>query len=119
MEVHHVLRVGALHRDGEGLEGVEGERNQAPHRVVDGSPQESRLDLKLQEARITSVKSERKKKSIRAVPGYRLRHLDSSQRREPRSGSGIPQRQSSSAGGLALGYRGKPLPGQLASRWLQ
>lgn len=49
---------------------MEGERNQAPHRVVDGSPQESRLDLKLQEARITSVKSERKEKSIRAVPGY-------------------------------------------------
>lgn len=56
VEVHHVLGVSALHRDGEGLEGVEGERNQAPHGVIDGAPQEARLDLKLQEARITSVK---------------------------------------------------------------
>lgn len=70
VEVHHVLGVGALHRDGEGLEGVEGEGNQAPHCVIDGAPQESRLDLKLQQARITSVKSERKSKSIMAVPGY-------------------------------------------------
>lgn len=49
---------------------MEGERNQASHCVIDGSPQESRLDLKLQEARITSVKSERKRKSIMAVPDY-------------------------------------------------
>lgn len=70
VEVHHVLGVGALHRDGEGLEGVEGEGDQAPHRVIDGAPQESRLDLKLQQARVTSVKSERKKKSIMAAPDY-------------------------------------------------
>lgn len=70
VEVNHVLCVSALHRDGKGLEGVEGERNQASHCVIDGSPQESRLDLKLQEARITSVKSERKRKSIMAVPDY-------------------------------------------------
>lgn len=56
VEVHHVLGVRALHGDGEGLEGVEGERNQATHGVIDGAPQEARLDLKLQEARITSVK---------------------------------------------------------------
>lgn len=70
VEVYHVLRVRALHRDGKGLEGVEGERNQASHGVIDGPPQESRLDFKLQEARITSVKSERKRKSIMAVPDY-------------------------------------------------
>lgn len=70
VEVHHVLGVRALHRDGEGLEGVEGEGDQAPHCVIDGAPQESRLDLKLQQARITSVKSERKRKSIMAVPDY-------------------------------------------------
>lgn len=49
---------------------MEGEGDQAPHRVIDGAPQESRLDLKLQQARITSVKSERKRKSIMAVPDY-------------------------------------------------
>lgn len=70
VEVNHVLCVSALHRDGKGLEGVEGECNQASYCVIDGSPQESRLDLKLQEARITSVKSETKRKSIMAVPDY-------------------------------------------------
>lgn len=70
VEVNHVLGVSALHRDGEGLEGVEGERNQAPHCVIDGSPQESRLDLKLQKARITSIKSEKKRMSVMAVPDY-------------------------------------------------
>lgn len=70
VEVHHVLGVGALHRDGEGLEGVEGEGHQAPHRVIDGAPQEPRLDLKLQQAGVTGVKSERKRKSIMAVPRY-------------------------------------------------
>lgn len=70
VEVDHVLGVGALHRDGEGLEGVEGEGHQAPHGVIDGAPQEPRLDLELQQARITSVKSERKRKSITPVPDY-------------------------------------------------
>lgn len=70
VEVNHVLSVSALHRDGEGLERVEGERNQTPHCVIDGSPQESRLDLKLQEARITSIKSEKKRRSVMAVPNY-------------------------------------------------
>lgn len=70
VEVNHVLCISALHRDGKGLKGVEGERNQTSHGVIDGSPQESRLDLKLQEARITCIKSERKRKSIIAVPDY-------------------------------------------------
>lgn len=70
VEVDHILGVGALHRDGERLEGVEGEGHQAPHCVIDGAPQEARLDLELQQARITGVKSERKRKSIMAVPDY-------------------------------------------------
>lgn len=70
VEVDHVLSVGALHRDGEGLKGVEGEGDQTSHRVVDGAPQEPRLDLELQQAGVTGVKSERKRKSIMAVPDY-------------------------------------------------
>lgn len=70
VEVHHVLGVGSLHRDGEGLEGVEGEGDQAPHGVIDGPPQQPRLDLELQQPRVTSVKSERKRQSIMAVPDY-------------------------------------------------
>lgn len=50
VEVDHVLCVGPLHGDGEGFEGVEGEGHQAPHRVVDGPPQQARLDLKLEQA---------------------------------------------------------------------
>lgn len=34
VEVDHVLCVGALDRDGEGFEGVEGEGNQASHGVI-------------------------------------------------------------------------------------
>lgn len=47
VEVDHVLGVGALDRDGEGFEGVKGEGNQTPDRVVDRSSQQSRLDFKL------------------------------------------------------------------------
>lgn len=55
VEVDHVLGVGALDRDGEGFEGVKGEGNQTPDRVVDRSSQQSRLDFKLQEARVSGV----------------------------------------------------------------
>lgn len=56
VEVDHVLGVGPLDRDGEGLEGVESEGHQASDRVVDRPPQQARLDLKLQQARVTSIK---------------------------------------------------------------
>lgn len=55
VEVDHVLGVGPLHGDGEGFEGVEGEGHQAPHRVVDGPPQQARLDLELEQARVARV----------------------------------------------------------------
>lgn len=47
MEVDHVLCIGALHRDGKGLEGVEGEGNQASHSVIYRPSQQACLDLKL------------------------------------------------------------------------
>lgn len=55
VEVDHVLGVGPLHGDGEGFERVEGEGHQAPHRVVDGPPQQARLDLELEQARVARV----------------------------------------------------------------
>lgn len=56
VEVDHVLCVGALNRDGERFERVEGEGNQAAHGVINGPPQKARLDLKLQQARVSCVK---------------------------------------------------------------
>lgn len=56
VEVDHVLRVGPLDRDGKRLEGMEGEGNQAAHGVADRPSQQARLDLKLQQARVSSVK---------------------------------------------------------------
>lgn len=47
VEVDDVFGVGPLNRYGKGLEGVEGEGHQPPHRVVNRSPQESRLDFEL------------------------------------------------------------------------
>lgn len=55
VEVDHVLGVGPLHGDGEGFERVEGEGHQAPHCVVDWPPQQARLDLELEQARVPSV----------------------------------------------------------------
>lgn len=56
VEVNHILGVGPLDRDGEGFEGVESEGHQAPDRVVDRPPQKARLDFKLQQAGVTSIK---------------------------------------------------------------
>lgn len=56
VEVNHVLRVGPLDRDGEGLEGVEGEGHQTSDGVVDRPPQKARLDLELQQAGVASIK---------------------------------------------------------------
>lgn len=55
VEVDHVLGVGPLHGDGEGFERVEGEGHQAPDRVVDGPPQQARLDLELEQARVPRI----------------------------------------------------------------
>lgn len=60
VEVDHVLGVGALDRDGERLEGVESEGDQAPHGVVYGPSQQAGLDLKLQQAGVPSVKPGRR-----------------------------------------------------------
>lgn len=56
VEVDHVLGVGALHRDCEGFEGVEGEGDQAPHGVIYRPSQQSGLDLELQQAGVPRVK---------------------------------------------------------------
>lgn len=56
VEVDHVLGVGALHRDGEGFEWVEGECDQAPHGVIYRPPQQPGLDLELQQAGVPRVK---------------------------------------------------------------
>lgn len=55
MKVDNVFGVGALHRDGERLEGMEGERDQSPDRVVNGSAQQACLDLKFQQPRVPRV----------------------------------------------------------------
>jgi hypothetical protein len=39
VEVHNILRVSPLHRDGERLKRVKGEGNEASHSVVDGAAQ--------------------------------------------------------------------------------
>lgn len=56
VEVNHILRVGPLDRDGEGFKGVESEGHQTSDRVVDRPPQKARLDFKLQQAGVTSIK---------------------------------------------------------------
>lgn len=55
VKVDNVFGVGALHRDGEGLEGMEGERDQSPDSVVNGSAQQACLDLKFQQSRVPRV----------------------------------------------------------------
>lgn len=72
VEVDHVLGVGPLHRDGEGLEGVEGEGHQAPDGVVDGTAQEARLDLELEQAGVPSVKPVRETEERQRRPGASL-----------------------------------------------
>lgn len=62
VEVDHVLGVGPLDRDGEGLEGVEGEGHQASDCMVHGTAQKACLDLKLQKAGVPSVKPVRETK---------------------------------------------------------
>lgn len=57
VEVDHVLCVGALDRNGKGFERVEGEGNQATHSVINRPSQQARLDLKLQQAGVTCIKS--------------------------------------------------------------
>lgn len=56
VEVDHVLRIGPLHRNGEGFKWVESEGDQASHRVVYRAAQQARLDLELQQARVSRVK---------------------------------------------------------------
>lgn len=65
VKVDNVFGIGALHRDGKGLEGMEGERDQSPDRVVNGSAQQACLDLKFQQSRVPRVEpaGEKKKKS--------------------------------------------------------
>lgn len=55
VKVDNVFGIGALHRDGEGLEGMEGERDESPDRVVNGSAQQACLDLKFQQSRVPRV----------------------------------------------------------------
>lgn len=55
VEVDHILCVGALDRDGKGLKGVEGEGNQAPYGMIYRPSQQACLDLKLQQAGVTSI----------------------------------------------------------------
>lgn len=55
MEVYYIFSISPLHGDSKGLERVEGECNQASDSVIDRPAQESRLDLELQEARISGV----------------------------------------------------------------
>lgn len=55
VEVNHILGVGPLDGDGEGLERVEGEGHQTSDCVVDGPPQKARLDFKLQKAGVPSI----------------------------------------------------------------
>lgn len=56
VEVDHVLRIGPLHRNGEGFKWVESEGDQASDRVVYRAAQQARLDLELQQARVSRVK---------------------------------------------------------------
>lgn len=55
VKVDNVFGIGALHGDGEGLEGMEGERDQSPDSVVNGSAQQACLDLKFQQSRVPRV----------------------------------------------------------------
>ncbi len=55
VKVDNVFGIGALHRDGERLEGMEGERDQSPNRMVNRSTQQACLDLKFQQPRVPRV----------------------------------------------------------------
>ncbi len=55
VKVDNVFGIGALHRDGERLEGMEGERDQSPNRMVNRSAQQACLDLKFQQPRVPRV----------------------------------------------------------------
>lgn len=55
MKVDNVFGIGALHRDGERLEGMEGECDQSPNRMVNRSAQQACLDLKFQQPRVPRV----------------------------------------------------------------
>ncbi len=55
VKVDDVFGICALHRDGERLEGMEGERNQSPDRMVNRSAQQACLDLKFQQPRVPRV----------------------------------------------------------------
>lgn len=57
VEVDYILRVGALDGDGKGFKGMEGEGDEAAHGVVHRPSQQAGLDLKLQQAGVTCVKS--------------------------------------------------------------
>lgn len=72
VEVDHILGVGPLDRDGEGLEGVEGEGHQASDCVVHGTAQKARLDLKLQKTGVPCVKPVREMKERQRCPGSSL-----------------------------------------------
>lgn len=64
VEVDNVLCVSPLHRNGERLKGVEGEGDEATHRVVDGAAQQACLDLKLQQARVPGVEPKQRKDTV-------------------------------------------------------
>lgn len=73
VKVDNVFSVGSLHGDGEGLEGVEGESDQSPDGVVNGSSQQACLDLKFQQARISRIEpAGRKKKEEKKSSGSLL-----------------------------------------------
>lgn len=55
VKVDNVFGIGALYRDGKGLKGMEGERDQSPDRMVNGSAQQACLDLKFQQPRVSRI----------------------------------------------------------------
>lgn len=79
VKVDDVFGVGALHRDGKRLEGMEGECDQSPDRMVNRSAQQACLDLKFKQPRVPRVEPAgggNKKKTV-AVYYNANSHVDS------------------------------------------